>query len=488
MPTLRSVPRRLALFGLLTVTAIVLAVSPSGVPTGDAASHRESPLLAFDPQADNTDVYFFVSPDRPDTVTIVANYVPIQGPGSGPEYYRFGDDVLYQLHIDNNGDAEEDVIYQFRFTTTVSNPNTVLYVTGPVTSIDDADIIVRQSYSVDMIRAGQRPMRILDGAPAVPAYVGTKSFPDYDAVAAQGIRALPGGGRVFVGPRDDPFFVNVGGAFDLLDVATNPKDELAGLNVSSIIVQLPITGLTRDGSRPTAATDAAAVLGVWATASRQAMRVMPPTGRPAPGRLPNTGDGTLDEAEESQRAGDDESMMDNAQAMDGPWVQVSRLGSPLVNELVIPRGMKDRFNGSHPRDDAQFLQYVLAPELATLLNAVLGFPAPTTNRTDLVQVFLTGVPGATMPPNVKPAEMLRLNVAVPPSANPNPLGVIGGDLGGYPNGRRPGDDVTDISLAAVGGVLQMVPGAAALTDNAQSNDKPYLASFPYVASPHPGHR
>jgi len=429
--------------------------------TLDASSHREAPMLAFDPQADNTDVYFFVSPDQPDTVTMVANFVPIQGPGSGPDYYRFGDDVLYELHIDNNGDAEEDITYQFRFTTTFTNPNTFLYVTGPVTRIDDANLAIKQTYSVSRMDRGGAPVMLASGIPAAPAYVGTKSFANYDAVATQAIFPLPGGGEkkggngiVFAGPRDDPFFVNVGGAFDLLDVVTNPKDELAGLNVSSIILQVPIADLTRDGTRPTAPTSAAAVLGLWSTASRQALTV-----RSA--------------GEESES---------------GPWVQVSRQGNPLVNELVIPRGTKDRFNASHPRDDAQFLSFVLAPELATLLNVVLGFPAPRDNRTDLVQVFLTGVPGATMPPNVKPAEMMRLNVAVPPTANPNRLGVIGGDLGGYPNGRRLADDVTDISLAAVGGVLQMVPGAAALGDNVPANDKPFLANFPYVAAPHPGHR
>ena len=417
----------------------------------DASSHRESPLLAFDPQADNTDVYFFVSPDRPDTVTLVANYVPIQGPGSGPEYYRFGDDVLYALHLDNDGDAEEDITYQFRFTTTVTNPDTFLYVTGPVTRIDDPNLVIKQTYSVTRVDAGAAPVELARGIHTAPAYVGTKSFPDYDAVAEQAIFGLPGaaatkgdGAKVFAGPRDDPFFVNVGGAFDLLDVMTNPKDELAGLNVSSIVLQLPIAAITRDGSRPTAPTDAAAVVGAWATAAREA----------APGR----------------------------------WVQISRLGNPLVNEVVIPRTVKDRFNASHPRDDAQFLPYVTAPELATLFNAVLGFPAPTSDRMDLVQVFLTGVPGATMPPDVTPAEMMRLNVAVPPSADPNRLGVIGGDLAGYPNGRRLADDATDISLAAVGGVLLNVPGAAMLGDNVPANDKPFLASFPYVAAPHPGHR
>lgn len=451
-----------ALIALAAVTAAIsgLLAYRQGPGAATASSHRESPLLAFDSQADNTDIYFFVSPDRPDTATLIANYIPSQGPGSAPEYYRFGDDVLYEMHLDNDGDAEEDIIYQFRFTTTITNPNTFLYVSGPVTSIDDSDLVIKQTYSVTRVDVGGVTTVLATSLPAAPAYVGTKSFPDYDAVAAQAFAPLPGGpgkaagARVFAGPREEGFFVNVGGAFDLLDVTTNPKDELAGLNVSSIVLQVPIEDITSSGARPTATADPAAVIGYWATASRQTT-----TTRVAGG--------------ESDA---------------GSYVQVSRLGNPLVNELVMPRTVKDRFNAAHPRDDAQFLQYVLAPELATLLNVVLGFPAPTSNRTDLVTVFLTGVPGLTQPPNGKPAEMMRLNTAVPPSASPNRLGVLGGDNAGYPNGRRPGDDVTDISLAAVGGALQMVPGAAMLTDNVNANDKAYLPTFPYLASPYPGHR
>lgn len=455
----RSIIPLAVLTAVTLVSAAFMSYHQAPAAT-EASSHRESPLLAFDPQADNTDIYFFRSPDKPDTVTIVANYVPIQGPGSAPEYYRFGDDVLYELHIDNNGDAEEDITYQFRFTTTFTNPDTFLYVTGVVDRIDSPNLAIKQTYSVTRIERGQAPDVLATGIPAAPAYVGTKSFPNYDAVARQAIFGLPGGadkkesgGTVFAGPRDDPFFVNVGGAFDLL-AQTNPKDELKGLNVSSIILQLPITALTNNGSAPASVTDPAAVVGLWATASRQTSTVR----------------------------------SSGAQSSAGDWVQVSRLGNGLVNELVMPRGVKDRFNASHPRDDAQFAQYVLAPELATALNTVLGFPAPKDNRTDLVQVFLTGVPGLTMPPNVKAAEMMRLNVAVPPSANPNRLGVVGGDLAGYPNGRRLSDDLTDISLAAVGGVLQNVPGAAALSDGVDANDVPFLTSFPYVATPHPGHQ
>lgn len=427
--------------------------------TVTASSHREAPLIVSDPEADGTDLYVFRSPDRPDTVTFIMAYNPLGAPEGGPNYYKFASDVVYRLNVDNNGDAEEDIVYEWRFKDNQRNPNTFLYNTGPVNSIDDPNLNFYQTYSLTRIDTGPGTTRVLmENVPVAPTNVGKRSFPNYEAVAAQANVEVPntGGARIYAGPSDDPFWVDLR-VFDLLQVLPpgQAKDSLAGFNVQVMALQANISRFTANGMMPTAATDPNAIIGVWMTALRPSTKIF-------------NGDGTV--------------------TTDGPLVQVSRLGAPLVNEVVVPRGAKDLFNASHPRDDAQFLKGVTDPELATLMNAVLNFPAPTTGRDDLVQVFLTGVPGATMPANVKPSEQLRINLAVPPSANPNPMGVIGGDLGGYPNGRRLIDEVTDISLQAVGGVLKMVPGANTLSQGVPGNDVPFRSTFPYVALPNPGNR
>ncbi len=449
--------RTLSLLGAVAgvIAGATALTSIHETPRITASSHREAPLISNDPEADGTDLFVFRSPDRPDTLTFIMNYSPLEAPDGGPNFYKFGDDVLYSLHVDNNGDAEEDITYEWRFRSETRNPNTFLYNTGAVNAIDDPNLNVRQFYSVTRIDRGREPRVLIDNVPVAPHNVGKRSFPDYDKVANEANVEVPntGGARIFAGPRDDPFWVDLA-VFDLLGLGRG-VDSLAGYNVHTIALQASIARFTSGSMAPSAATDPNAVIGVWMTASRPSTRIF-------------NEDGT--------------------QVNDGPMVQVSRLGAPLVNEVVVPRGFKDLFNASHPRDDARFLSGVTDPELAKLFNAVLNFPAPTTNRTDLVQVFLTGVPGATMPPNVKPAEMLRLNVAVPPSASPNRLGVVGGDLGGFPNGRRLADDVVDIELQAVGGVLQNVPGAAALSQGVPFNDKPFLNTFPYAASPHPGNK
>ncbi|MER3421346.1 MAG: hypothetical protein C4290_12860 [Chloroflexota bacterium] len=451
---------RRAGIALGAVTALAIGVvgllSWQHQPPATASSHREAPLIASDPEADSTDLYAFIAPDAPDMVTIISAYNPLEAPEGGPNFYKFGDDVLYRINIDNDGDAEEDIAYEFRFHTVTRNGNTFLYNTGPVTSLTDPNLNVYQTYTVTRVdRYGNREV-ILDGAPVAPVNVGKRSFPDYEAVWRQAIVQDKSGAKFFAGQADDPFWVDLR-VFDLLQVLPpgQAKDSLAGFNVHVIAMQIPITALTRNGSRPTSPTDPAAVIGVWATNYRPSVRVLNP---------------------------------DGSRSDVGQWVQVSRLGHPLVNEVVVPRGAKDLFNASHPRDDAQFLKGVTDPELAALMNLVLNFPAPTSGRDDLVQVFLTGVPGLTMPPNVKPAEMLRLNVAVPPSPNPNRLGVLAGDLAGFPNGRRLTDDVVDIELQAVGGVLKKVPGAETLSQGVPGNDVPFQARFPYVALPHPGNQ
>ncbi len=450
---------RRTLFLLVVVAAVAtgaLGREPARRGADVAAmSHREAPLIAFDPQADNTDVFAFVSPDRPDTVTLIACYYPYEVPAGGPNFPQFGDDVLYKIQVDNDGDAEEDITFEFRFTTTLAIPELFNYTIGPVSSLADPTLNLRQTYTLTRIDKGSAPRVLADKAPVAPVNVGSRSFPDYDKVAREAIVDLPGGGRAFAGPRDDPSFIDAAGIFDLLAVGPNRPDGGAGYNVHAVALQLPISSLTRGGSGSYTAQDPSAIIGVWASAWRQATRVL----------------------------------SEGAQAASGPWVQVSRMGAPLVNEAFIPRTLKDKFNGSQPRDDMQFLQFVAEPPFATLLKLVLGFDAPATNRADLVQVYGTGLPDLnSRGPLTRGGDMLRLNVGIAPAASPNRLALVGGDRAGFPNGRRPADDVLDITLALVGGVLMNNPGAEFLGDGVNENDVPFLGSFPYLASPHPGNR
>jgi hypothetical protein len=456
--------RRFTLPAILVAIGLATTLSTTN---GSASSHREAPLISQDPLADNTDVYAFVSPASPDKVTLISNFIPLQLPASGPNFWKFDDNVLYEIMVDNDGDAVEDITFQFRFRTETRNLDTFLYNTGPITSIEDTDWNVRQFYSVTRIEGPRRHGRgqmLADSIPSPPVNVGARSLPDYAVVAAQAVRTLPGGMQVFAGQRDDGFYVNLG-VFDLLGVPPvdldNP-DSVAGHNVHSIAIEVPIAMLTANGVHPASANDANAVIGVWSTASRPSVTV---------------------------RNGAQE----NA---NGRYVQVSRLGHPLVNEVVIPRRLKDAFNSIEPTQDAVALPVVLDPEVPKLLKALFNVNSPVAPRNDLVTIFLTGIPGLNQPPNVTPAEMLRLNVAIPPAAAPNRLGVIGGDVAGFPNGRRVGDDVTDIAIRAMAGATPLTPGFNVSPNNTLGdgccvtpfggNDVPYLPSFPYLGLPHSG--
>jgi hypothetical protein len=454
------VKKLVSLFVVATAAAVVW-IAPIRT---QASSHREAPLISQDPLADNTDVYAFVSPNNPDRVTLIANFIPLEAPYGGPNFFKFDDNVLYEIMVDNNGDAVEDVTFQFRFRTEVRNPDTFLYNTGPITSLDSPNWNVRQFYSVNRIEGARRPGRktlLLDNVPTPPVNVGFRSTPNYDALANAAIRPLPTGGQVFAGQRDDPFFVDLN-VFDLLAVPpvdTNNSDSLAGFNVHTIAIEVPITSLTGNGSRPTMVTDPNAVLGVWSTASRPSV----------------TARGKGEERHNSN------------------FVQVSRLGHPLVNEVVIPRGTKDVFNSLEPTEDAAALPFVTDPEVPKLLLALFNIQTPPAPRNDLVTIFLTGIPGLNQPPNVRPAEMLRLNVAVPVSSSPNPIGVIAGDAAGFPNGRRLADDTVDIALRVVAGASPLTPDfnsgiRTQLGDGVAANDKPFLAVFPFVAAPHAGNK
>ena len=454
---------------LTLMATFVLAAGGSAL----ASSHREAPLISGDPKVDATDLYAFVSPDDASTVTLIANYIPFEEPAGGPNFYGFDDKALYEIKVDNNGDAVPDVTYQFRFKTQVQNPNTFLYNTGAIGSLTDPNFNIRQTYTLTKV-VGNTSTVIATDVPVAPANIGPKSTPDYAALQQMAVTKV-GGTKVLVGQSEDPFFADLGGLFDLLTIRKLPGndgggvDGLKGYNVHSLVLQVPITDLTKDGLRPTAATDGNAVIGVWTTASRRATRVL--AANPA----------------------------NNTES--GDWVQVSRLGAPLVNEVVVPVGAKDLWNGSNPVNDAQFANGAADPELGKLLKALYNIKVPpqgafgtADQRDDLEAIFLTGIPGLTKPVNGVPTEELRLNVAVPPSANPNRMGVLGGDNAGYPNGRRLGDDVVDISIQAVAGAAYplfhagFTPDALAgkLGDGVDSNDMKFRSSFPYLALPFRG--
>src|SRR5579883_2297871 len=377
------------------------------------SSHREAPQIANDPVADNTDLYAFVSPDNPNTVTIVANYIPLEEPAGGPNFFNFGDDVLYEINIDNDGDGEEEITYQFRFTTQFTNPNTFLYNTGPIMSLDDKNWNVRQTYSVTRVDGGRRggqATMLASGVPCPPCNIGPRSTPSYDALATAAIFPLSTGETVFAGQRADPFWVDLGSVFDLgalrpfgmLHLIPMPKasgvDNLAGYNTHAIALQIPKSRLTQDGSIPSDPASASAVIGVWASASRQRATVR-----------------------EQQNA---------RYLQSGDWVQVSRLGNPLINEVIIPIGLKDQWNAGDPAGDSSYAQFYAKPELAGLLPVLYPnvFPnlaalnASGAARADLVAVLLTGVPSGIIPgfqnnTGSTQADQLRLNMAIPPTSS-----------------------------------------------------------------------
>jgi hypothetical protein len=462
------------------------------------SSHREAPEISKDPVADNTDVYAFVSPDRPGYVTLIANFIPFQLPYGGPNFYEFGDDVLYEIHISNSGTARADVSYQFRFTTRVINSETFLYNTGPIGSITDTKSWNRpQFYSVTRVERGSdhgwnwdraghgdvlgRNLRV------PPVNVGVRSTPNYAATFTQAaVHSLGHGRRVFAGQRAESFHVDLGSIFDLGTLRPFEAAHLIpsaaavgvnggqGLNVHSIALQVPFSDVTRHGQTPHDVLDPASVIGVWASASRRKSKIR------------------------------DDS--DGRSSQYGPYRQVSRLGNPLFNEVIVPMAEKDLWNALDPYQDGRFAKYVLKPELAGLLPVLYPgvFPhlaAYTKPRADLQAILLTGIPKGVVPGfqnSTGPvlADLLRLNLAVPATANPNPIGLIAGDPAGFPNGRRLIDDTVAIELRAVAGATiplvdpSFTPdaAAAALTDGTSYTNSPYLAHFPYLGTPAGGYQ
>lgn len=457
------------------VFAAVIAAAAIAVALSFGSSHREAPLTALDPTADDTDIYAFVAPDATDKLTVIANWIPFEDPAGGPNFYRFDDRAHYYINIDNTGDGVYDIRYQFQFKTKVLNKNSFLYALPGVSSIRDPKLNVQQTYTVtrEKLKKGKvvSEQVIGRGIPVAPNNVGPKTIPNYTAVADQAIHSLKGGGKVFAGQRDDPFFVDLGTAFDAINFrvptgnAGGGKDDLAGYGIHAIALQVPKSDVTVDGKTVSGPTAANAVVGVWTSTERPKVQVQ--------------GAGNaFAAAKKHKRHG--------KKSDDEGFVQVSRLGNPLVNEVVIPLGQKDHFNATQPSDDAKLYgKYVLNPELAAVMNQLFHVNAPEHNRTDIVQALLTGLPGKTqIGKHPVPADTLKINLGVPPSANPQRLGVLAGDLQGFPDGRRLTDDVVDISLRVVAGVLKgnNVP----LGDGVDANDKPFLSSFPYLAAPNSG--
>jgi hypothetical protein len=457
------------------------------------SSHREAPEISKDPVADSSDLYAFVSPDDPDTVTLIANYVPLQLPASGPNFFEFGDDVLYEIHIDSNGDGRPDLTYQFRFRTELRNDKTFLYNTGQIKSLDDPNWNRRQFYSVTKVDAHGKSTVLASKLACPPCNVGKISIPDYAGLAEDAVHKLKTGEKVFAGQRADAFFVDLGAIFDLATLRPFEDKHLVGqklfnyagkavnatdqLNVHSIAIQVPLSTVRRDGKKKVRGRDPGAVIGVWTAASRRQVQLR------------------------GEKAGEDVYV--------GPNVQVSRLGNPLFNEVIVPMAQKDLWNSLPPTEDKRFAEFVEQPELGALLPVL--YPGLFDNlaalnkskepRADLVAILLTGIPDGLIDEfqnftGETQADMLRLNTVVPPAKEPNAFGLLGGDLAGFPNGRRIEDDVVSISIRAIAGVTvplvdaKFKPDAAAsLVEQGLSIkdvSSGLLKKFPFLGTPFDG--
>lgn len=446
----------------LSAAAAVIAAAIA-VPLSIGSSHREAPNIMLDPTADNTDVYAFTADDAPGALTVVANWIPAEVPASGPNFYRFDDRARYYIHTDNDGDGKPNVSYRFQFKTQV-NKASFLYAFPGVGSIDDPKLYQRQTYNVfrEVTRNGRKTTRrIGTNLPVAPSNVGPKTFSDYDKVAGQATQGLSGGGKVFAGQRDDPFYADLGAIFDAANLRKGTgnegggKDDLSGMSVHSVVLQIPEAQVTKDGKAVSGPDAKNAVVGVWSTTERRALQVT-------------------------------NANFNSNKRSRGKFVQVSRLGVPLVNEVVIPAGKKDQFNRTKPHRDAELYgKFVVKPELAAVLNALFDVKAPEDNRTDIVQALLQGLPNLNQHKNNPlPVDTLKLNLGVPPTANPNRFGVIAGDNAGFPNGRRLIDDVVDIELQVVAGFL--LGNKVPLGDGVDQNDKAFSKTFPYLAGPTSG--
>ncbi len=514
--------RRIVPLAIPLVAALLLAVVLISRQSAGASSHREAPLIAGDAYADNTDTYVFISPESDDNIVLVASYIPFEAPEGGPNYFAWDDNVLYDIYVDNDGDAEPDFTYTLQSESEVQNPGTFLYNTGPVTSLGDPNWNQRQTITLTEHREGGNPTTLLDSEFTAPVNIGPKSTPDFATLESQAVYEVMDGGdeiKIFAGQTDDPFWVDLQ-IFDLLTLRGQPSpigydssrniaiDSLTGFNVHSLVIELPIARLTQGDET---------VLGVWAAARRPSMRVLE--------GLDGLG----------------------AQTHSGDYVQVSRLGMPLVNEVVMPLALKDAFNSlpasgdldiyTHPTFGPILQGAVEDPEVGNLLCALYGVPlpgdsdddcdteftagTPRSGRGDIFDIFLTGMVlenpftiqtangpvelpagfNVNRPDGARPSEMLRINTAIKGDLckpEPSDLGVLGGDACGFPNGRRLGDEVIEIELLAVAGaaygVLDGRDGDFAfnadligvLDDGVDGNDRPFRDTFPYLAAAQSG--
>ena len=451
------------------------------------SSHREAPEISKDPVADNTDVYAFVSPKKPSYVTLIANFIPLQKPDGGPNFYEFGDDVLYEIKIANKGKATADVVYQFRFHTEIRNKKTFLYNTGRINSLGDTQWNRPQFYSVTRVKNGRKTVLGRD-LRCPPVNVGPRSTPDYENKLGSPARHRLGLRTVYAGQRAEGFHVDLGAIFDLGTLrpfsqahlvpsaeAMDGVDSTKTYNVHSIAIEVPISEVTRNGNKPTDPAAPGAVIGVWATASRRKSRIL------------------------NAKTGRTEGH--------GPWQQVSRLGSPLFNEVIVPMAEKDKWNVDSPAGDKAYARYVNRPELAALLPVLYPGVFPnlakyTKPRADLNAILLTGIPSGVVPgfqnyTGPVESDMLRLNVAIPPTPmdKANPLGLVAGDAAGYPNGRRVIDDTTTIQLRAIAGLTiplvdkSFTPDGATskVTDGTTNENSAYKDHFPFLGAPNGGY-
>jgi hypothetical protein len=503
----------------------VLAASAIAVAVSSGSSHREAPGSSLDPTGDWTDVYFFTPNDHPNKAVVIGNVIPFEDPAGGPLFYSLDPNAHYYLNFDNTGDGRYDIRYRFTIHDKIDQRTRLaLGQSGQVTSVDDPDLLLRQTYDVTRLEYDRHGHltdsdRVGSNLPVAPSNIGPKTMPDYQSLVDQSVRSLDGGGKVFVGQRDDPFFIDLGVTFDLINFRDNTtgnaggyKDDLAGYAVHSFVLELPDDSLLPQGNavhknkrhghgkhghhnghgkghghgnahkghshghkgkhgqgskhehgnrhRGVANGSAPApVVGVWASTERRKLQVS--GGRDRSGH--------------------------------GPWVQVNRLGNPLINELFVPISRKDEFNRTPPSEDGKrFGQYALEPELVKAINGLFNLGCPETNRTDIVQALFTGIPGLTqIGDHPAAADTLKLNLGVPPTdpSQASRFGVIGGDLAGLPDGRRLSDDAVDIYLRVACGFL--VPESQGgkklpLGDGVDANDKPFLSSFPYAAAPTSG--
>lgn len=442
---MRQVALALGAAALLALALLAAVVRGSGPGTAAASSHREAPLISEDPSADNTDLYAFRSPDKPDTLTIVSNFIPGEDPAAGPNYYTFSPTARYDIYVDRNGDGKADVSYYFRFKRN----------NGPFFLGDTV-----QPYTVTRV-VGDGERQVVAQGTTPPNNIGPRSTPNYHDLVTKAVTPLQGGGQVFAGQRDDPFFGDIGDIFDLVAIrkgtgdAGGGKDFLAGYGVHSIVLQIPISQVDTTSH----------VVGVWSAADRLRASVGDQNGKKHKKTKSRT-----------RKHNDDQ----------GQWVQVSRLGNPLINEVVIPTDDKDQWNRLSPNQDKRFAGYYTDPILAAVINKLYpGLNVPEHNRNDLVQVLLTGIPGLNSTGSTL-ADELRVNLSTPVTApdKVSRLGVVGGDVQGWPNGRRLGDDVIDIAERAVGGVLK--GNNLPLGDGVDGDDLPLLSTFPYVADPQAG--